>query len=406
MEYLTVALLAISIILSIISIICVKKNKQNLELNERDKKELTNAFSQNVEIISSTLAHAQEKSAETLTVRLHAMDDKILTNNKNVEARLATLERAQTEKLENIRITLERNLATIQASNEKKLSEIKQTVDDKLTSTLNARFKESFKILTEELEKVSKSLGEMQNVSKDVGNLTKILSNVKTTGIFGEIQLGAIIDQILAPEQYLKNVVTNKEGRDPVEFAIKMPGGETGEILLPIDSKFPYTLFSDMQTAYETNDFALFETKRKELVQRIRGMAKDIKDKYICPPATTNFAIMFLPVESLYSEVVKLGLIEELQTKYSVTVAGPTTMAALLNSLQMGFKTLAIQRKSAEVWSVLSSVKTEFDKFNEILLQIQGRLNAANVDLDKLIGTRTRAITRSLKNVTCDSIED
>lgn len=406
MEYLTVALLAISIILSIISIICVKKNKQNLELNERDKKELTNAFSQNVEIISSTLAHAQEKSAETLTVRLHAMDDKILTNNKNVEARLATLERAQTEKLENIRITLERNLATIQASNEKKLSEIKQTVDDKLTSTLNARFKESFKILTEELEKVSKSLGEMQNVSKDVGNLTKILSNVKTTGIFGEIQLGAIIDQILAPEQYLKNVVTNKEGRDPVEFAIKMPGGETGEILLPIDSKFPYTLFSDMQTAYETNDFALFETKRKELVQRIRGMAKDIKDKYICPPATTNFAIMFLPVESLYSEVVKLGLIEELQTKYSVTVAGPTTMAALLNSLQMGFKTLAIQRKSAEVWSVLSSVKTEFDKFNEILLQIQGRLNAANVDLDKLIGTRTRAITRSLKNVTCDTIED
>ena len=287
----------------------------------------------------------------------------------------------------------------MQESNEKKLNEIKRTVDEKLTETLNERFKESFKFLSEELEKVGKTVGEMQNISKDVVNLTKVLSNVKTTGIFGEIQLGAIIEQILSPEQYLKNVVTNKAGRDPVEFAIKMPGGGDGEVLLPVDSKFPFTVYNDMVSAYNENDFALFELKKRELVQRVKGMAKDIKEKYICPPHTTNFAVMFLPVEGLYAEVVKLGLVEELQTKYSVTVAGPTTMAALLNSLQMGFQTLAIQKKTNEVWRVLSSVKTEFGKFNDILAQIQNRLNMANNDLDKLIGVRTRAIARSLKNI-------
>ena len=287
----------------------------------------------------------------------------------------------------------------MQESNEKKLNEIKRTVDEKLTETLNERFKESFKFLSEELEKVGKTVGEMQNISKDVVNLTKVLSNVKTTGIFGEIQLGAIIEQILSPEQYLKNVVTNKAGRDPVEFAIKMPGGGDGEVLLPVDSKFPFTVYNDMVSAYNENDFALFELKKRELVQRVKGMAKDIKEKYICPPHTTNFAVMFLPVEGLYAEVVKLGLVEELQTKYSVTIAGPTTMAALLNSLQMGFQTLAIQKKTNEVWRVLSSVKTEFGKFNDILAQIQNRLNMANNDLDKLIGVRTRAIARSLKNI-------
>ena len=184
-----------------------------------------------------------------------------------------------------------------------------------------------------------------------------------------------------------------------------MPGGDDGEVLLPIDSKFPFTVYNDMVSAYNENDFALFELKKREMVQRVKGMAKDIKEKYICPPYTTNFAVMFLPVEGLYAEVVKLGLVEELQSKYSVTVAGPTTMAALLNSLQMGFQTLAIQKKTNEVWRVLSSVKTEFGKFNEILTQIQNRLNMANNDLDKLIGVRTRAIARSLKNIEVSETE-
>jgi DNA recombination protein RmuC len=239
----------------------------------------------------------------------------------------------------------------------------------------------------------------MQKMSTDVGNLSKMLSNVKTTGIFGEIQLGAIIDEILAPEQYVKNVVTNKSGRDPVEFAIKLPGGDGGEVLLPIDAKFPYTIYTAMQTAYEQSNFAEFEEKKKQLIHTIKSMAKDIQSKYINPPVTTNFAVMFLPIEGLYCEIVKLGLIEELSSKYNVTIAGPTTMAALLNSLQMGFKTLAIQKKSNEVWNILGAVKKEFGTFGDIIDNIQKRLNLASKDLDDLVGVRTRAIQRSLKNV-------
>ena len=239
----------------------------------------------------------------------------------------------------------------------------------------------------------------MQKMSTDVGNLSKMLSNVKTTGIFGEIQLGAIIDEILAPEQYVKNVVTNKAGRDPVEFAIKLPGGDGGEVLLPIDAKFPYTIYTAMQTAYEQSNFAEFEEKKKQLINTIKSMAKDIQSKYINPPVTTNFAVMFLPIEGLYCEIVKLGLIEELSSKYNVTIAGPTTMAALLNSLQMGFKTLAIQKKSNEVWNILGAVKKEFGTFGDIIDNIQKRLNLASKDLDDLVGVRTRAIQRSLKNV-------
>lgn len=409
MEYVSVILLALLLILAVINLICINKNKasvkvdmkdvQGLPLDPKDKRDITESFAYNVKLISSVLESSNEKSNENVRIRLESMGERLEKRDRQVSERLEAMERSQAEKLENIRLALERNLSSMQESNEKKLNEIKRTVDEKLTETLNERFKESFKFLSEELEKVGKTVGEMQNISKDVVNLTKVLSNVKTTGIFGEIQLGAIIEQILSPEQYLKNVVTNKAGRDPVEFAIKMPGGGDGEVLLPVDSKFPFTVYNDMVSAYNENDFALFELKKRELVQRVKGMAKDIKEKYICPPHTTNFAVMFLPVEGLYAEVVKLGLVEELQTKYSVTVAGPTTMAALLNSLQMGFQTLAIQKKTNEVWRVLSSVKTEFGKFNDILAQIQNRLNMANNDLDKLIGVRTRAIARSLKNI-------
>jgi DNA recombination protein RmuC len=288
----------------------------------------------------------------------------------------------------------------MQSNNEKKLEEIQKTVDEKLTKTLNDRFAESFKILTDELARVSKTIGEMQKISSDVGNLTRMLSNVKTTGILGEIQLGAIIDEILTTEQYKKNVVTSKTSRDPVEFAVKLPGGDDGEVLLPIDSKFPYTIYTDMQTAYEENNFTEFEAKRKQLVNTVRSMAKDIKEKYVNPPHTTNFAVMFLPIEGLYAEVVKLGLVEELRAKYSITVAGPTTMAALLNSLQMGFKTLAIQKRSSEVWDTLGAVKTEFEKFEKTLLAVQTRLEGANKELDALVTTRTRAIQRKLRGVT------
>lgn len=399
MIYLAVILCAATLILSVATLIGVKKSKKVSEISKQDKDEITGSFSSSVKIIADALETSNKKSGENVILRLENMDKQIARNGEVTASALEKTERSQLEKLENIRLTLERNVLKMQEGNEKKLSEIKQTVDEKLTETLNNRFKESFKYLTDELEKVTKTVGEMQSISKDVGSLTKVLSNVKTTGIFGEIRLGSIIEQILPPEQYLKNVVTNKQSKDPVEFAIKMPGGNDGEVLLPIDSKFPYTVYTDMQNAYEKNDFAAYEERRKELIQRIKGMAKDIKEKYICPPHTTNFAVMFLPVEGLYAEVVKQGLVEELQAKFSVTVAGPTTMAALLNSLQMGFQTLSIQKKSNEVWRVLNAVKGEFEKFNEILVQIQNRLNVTSGDLDKLIGVRTRAINRSLKEV-------
>lgn len=399
MIYLAVILCAATLILSVATLIGVKKSKNVSEISKQDKDEITGSFSSSVKIIADALETSNKKSGENVILRLENMDKQIARNGELTANALEKTERSQLEKLENIRLTLERNVLKMQEGNEKKLSEIKQTVDEKLTETLNNRFKESFKYLTDELEKVTKTVGEMQSISKDVGSLTKVLSNVKTTGIFGEIRLGSIIEQILPPEQYLKNVITNKQSKDPVEFAIKMPGGNDGEVLLPIDSKFPYTVYTDMQNAYEKNDFAAYEERRKELIQRIKGMAKDIKEKYICPPHTTNFAVMFLPVEGLYAEVVKQGLVEELQAKFSVTVAGPTTMAALLNSLQMGFQTLSIQKKSNEVWRVLNAVKGEFEKFNEILVQIQNRLNVTSGDLDKLIGVRTRAINRSLKEV-------
>jgi DNA recombination protein RmuC len=237
-------------------------------------------------------------------------------------------------------------------------------------------------------------------MSEEVGSLTRVLSNVKTTGIFGEIQLGAIIEQILSPEQYAKNVVTNKATKDPVEFVIRLPGtNNEGEVLLPIDSKFPYTMYNEMQNAFEQNNMAEFESRRKGLISTIKNMAKDISTKYICPPNTTNFAIMFLPIEGLYAEVVKQGLVETLQKDYNITVAGPTTMSALLNSLQMGFQTLAVQKKSADVWNVLENVKMEFKNYNVYVDKIQKNFERVSKDFDNLVGRRTRAIERTLREV-------
>ena len=340
-------------------------------------------------MISSALKMQAESSDKVLQVKIDAMNEKIKEN---------TIIMAQ--RLDEIRIALERNVKNMQDSNERKLAEIQKTVDDKLSQTLNARFKETFDMLLGQLESVTKTVGEMTAMSKDVGSLTKALTNVKTMGIFGEIQLGAIIEQILAPEQYAKNVVTNKLSKDPVEFVIRLPGNtDEGEVLLPIDCKFPYTRYYEMQKAYESNDIARVEMLKKELVQTLKVMAKDIKQKYVCPPVTTNFAIMFLPVEGLYAEVVRLGLVQTLQNDYGITIAGPTTMSALLNSLQMGFQTLAVQKKSADVWTVLENVKAEFNKFQEVVDLIQRKFNSVSNDFEILVGKRTRQINRKLKDV-------
>ena len=303
------------------------------------------------------------------------------------------------QKLENIRKTMENRISALTDDNNRQLETIRKTVDEKLQKTLEDRITQSFKLVSERLEQVHKGLGEMQNLAVGVGDLKKVLSNVKTRGILGEIQLGAILEQILSREQYEENVNTKKSGNSKVEFAIKLPGDDEQTVYLPIDAKFPADVYASLVDAYDTGDAERVDEAVKNLERAVKMSAKEIHDKYVEPPYTTEFAVMFLPFEGLYAEVVRRGLVEVLQREYKVNIAGPTTMAALLNSLQMGFKTLAIQKRSGEVRHVLSAVKTEFDKFGDVLTLTQQRISQANTELDKLIGTRTRSIQRKLRNM-------
>ena len=301
-------------------------------------------------------------------------------------------------RLEAIRITMENRLSSIQNENSIQLDKMRETVDEKLQKTLESRISESFKMVSERLEQVYKGLGEMQTLASGVGDLKKVLSNVKSRGVLGEIQLGAILEEILTKEQYEANVVTKKGSQSFVEYAIKLPG-DSSPVYLPIDAKFPADAYSKLLESYDSGDLTEIESSKSILIKRLKSFAKDIHDKYIDPPNTTEFAIMFLPFEGLYAEAVRLGMVEELQRLYKINIAGPTTTAALLNSLQMGFKTLAIQKRSSEVWDVLGAVKTEFDKFESVLESAQSRIEQANSELDKLIGVRTRQIKRKLKDV-------
>ena len=301
-------------------------------------------------------------------------------------------------RLEAIRITMENRLSSIQNENSIQLDKMRETVDEKLQKTLESRISESFKMVSERLEQVYKGLGEMQTLASGVGDLKKVLSNVKSRGVLGEIQLGAILEEILTKEQYEANVVTKKGSQSFVEYAIKLPG-DSSPVYLPIDAKFPADAYSKLLESYDSRDLTEIESSKTILIKRLKSFSKDIHDKYIDPPNTTEFAIMFLPFEGLYAEAVRLGMVEELQRLYKINIAGPTTTAALLNSLQMGFKTLAIQKRSSEVWDVLGAVKTEFDKFETVLESAQSRIEQANSELDKLIGVRTRQIKRKLKDV-------
>ena len=307
----------------------------------------------------------------------------------------------QTEqKLESIRTTMEVRLNAMQAVTDRRLGEMRQTVDEKLQKTLEDRLQKSFGLVSQQLELVYKGLGEMRTLAAGVGDLKKVLSNVKTRGILGEVQLGAILEQLLAPGQYAENVATVPGSAERVEFAVKLPGDGDGPVWLPIDAKFPQDAYAALLAAYDTADKAAVELAAKELDKRVRGFGKDIHDKYLAPGHTTDFGVMFLPVEGLYAEVVRRGTAERLQREYKIVVAGPTTMAALLNSLQMGFKTLAIQKRSSEVWKVLGGVKAEFDTFGQALAQAQNRLNQASSELENLVGVRTRQIQRKLQQVT------
>ena len=325
---------------------------------------------------------------------------------QSVESSLEKLQARQTDnamqteqKLDQMRRSLSESLERMQTGNQAQLDSIRKTVDEKLQETLDRKLNDSFQLVSQRLEQVYKGLGEMQTLAAGVGDLKKVLSNVKTRGVLGEIQLGAILEQLLTPDQYAVNVATKQGSQANVEYAIRLPGTDGSPVWLPVDAKFPLDAYEQLLAAYDTADAAQVEVAVKALKTRVKSFAKDVQTKYIDPPNTTDFAILFIPVEGLYAELVRAGMVEILQREYKVTLAGPTTMSALLNSLQMGFRTLAIQKRSSEVWKVLGAVKSEFDKFATVLEAAQNRLNQANSELDKLVGTRTRQIQRTLKNV-------
>lgn len=309
--------------------------------------------------------------------------------------------------MKEFRQVLEERQQQLVTHTEKQLEEIRQTVDEKLQQTLNARLSQSFRLVTEQLESVQKGLGEMQSLAQDVGGLKRVLSNVKTRGNIGEIQLSMLLEQILAPEQYEANVHTKRGSEAVVEFAVKLPGKDNARdfVYLPIDAKFPKDVYEQLLDAYDTSDSQAIETAGKLLESTIKKMAKDISDKYLAPPATTDFGIMFLPFEGIYAEVVRRSaLLEDLQRNYKVVVTGPTTLAAILNSLQMGFRTLAIQKHSGEVWTILGAVKKEFEKVGGMLEKAHKNLQTASGQIEEVLGTRTRAIQRKLKDV--DTLSD
>lgn len=354
-----------------------RDQKMSEELN-RLRQELVQYMQTSFQGLGDLMATGQQQSAQQQNLRLEEL----------------------LKQMEYMRQTVEHRLMRIQTDNEKRLGEIRDTVDEKLQKTLEDRIGQSFQLVSQRLEQVYRGLGEMQTLASGVGDLKKVLSNVKTRGILGEIQLSAILEQILSPQQYDTNVATRPNGRERVEFAVRLPGEGDRPVYLPIDAKFPSDTYARLDEAYGSGDQARIAEAGKLFEAKLKAFAKDIHDKYVEPPYTTDFAIMFLPVESLYAEAVRRGMVETLQREYKINIAGPTTMAALLNSLQMGFQTLAIQKRSGQVWDVLGAVKTEFDKFGTVLAAAQQRLNQANTELDKLVGVRTRKIQRQLRDVT------
>ena len=423
MQYIDYILLALLIVVAVLNIVILLTNSKNKNLADkfadlendvkdymdRSQRDTIDSVARQMELSSKSTRETQialaTRDSERFNMFSQTTNDSLDTLRKTVsdmtnslDSRMTAFQKQTTAQMETIRQSTEKRMADMQASNEKKLEEMRRTVDEKLQKTLEERINQSFKLVSDRLDQVYKSLGEMQKVGAGVEDLKKVLSNVKTRGILGEVQLGAILEEILSPEQYEVNIATKKGSADRVEFAVKLPGEGETPVYLPIDAKFPLDAYQNLLDAYDSADPQQLQQAVKELKTRIKGFGKDIHNKYIDVPNTTEFAIMFLPVEGLYAEAVKRGLVEELQ-KDKINLAGPTTMAALLNSLQMGFRTLAIQKSSGQVWKVLGEVKTEFEKFETVLDKAQQRMQQASQELDSLVGTRTRAINRKLRDV-------
>lgn len=352
----------------------LSKNEINTELKNFEESQRNNI---------SEISNLQKNHLESFSNQLNKLTDNNLTELKEMKQ------------------LIEEKLLSIQDNNQKQLDKMRETVDEKLHNTLERRLGESFKLVSERLEQVQNGLGEMKTLATGVVRLEKVLSNVKTKGVLGEYQLHNLLEQILSNEQYAQNVKVKKGSNAVVEFAVKMPGSKGGNesVWLPIDSKFPTEDYENLLNAYDNSDIETIELMRKQIIAKITSFAKDISEKYIDPPNTTDFAIMFLPLEGLYAEILRIpGLFETIITKYKVTITGPTTISAFLNSLQMGFRTLAIEKRSSEVWELLSEVKKEFGAFGEVLERTKSKLQQASNEIDKA-GTRSRAIERKLKDV-------
>lgn len=365
----------------------MQNRKENADAIDR----LTKQLEDKLERINENMLRSTKENREDIKTTLKEFQDSFSSEIKKfTEAQGQKFDAMATKQDELVKST------------ELKLEKMRETVDEKLHKTLEERLGQSFKLVSERLEAVQKGLGEMQTLANGVGDLKKVLNNVKTRGVLGEYQLGNILEQILAPEQYDANVKTKKGSNDLVEFAIKLPGkdDEGAQVYLPIDAKFPQDDYVRLQDAFDAGDAAGIETATKSLMNAVKKFAKDIHEKYVDPPHTTDISILFLPVEGLYAEVVRHPqMVSDLQRDYQVIITGPSTLAAILNSFAMGFRTLAIQKRSSEVWKVLGAVKTEFSKFGGVLEKAQKKINEANKELDALVGTRTKMMLSKLKRV-------
>jgi DNA recombination protein RmuC len=423
-EFINLVLLAISCFLLVIMFF--KKKNDGSDALERKVDELEkylmrieNAFREDFRNNREELATALEKNSRSQLEKLEALISKIEEKNRenkesiekafkgfqeNFDRNVESFNNLQREKFGQ----LADKQKELVESTEKQLEQMRATVDEKLQKTLNERLSQSFELVGKQLESVQNGLGEMRNIASDVGGLKKVLSNVKLRGNVGEVQLAMLLEQILAPTQYEANVRTKEGSADPVEFAIKLPGRSDDEkniVYLPIDAKFPKDVYENLVNAYDKGVSEEIESATKLMEIAIKKNAKDIRDKYIDPPNTTDFAIMFLPFESIYAEVIRRSaLVDQLRDEFKITVAGPTTLVAILNSLQMGFRTLALQKRSSEVWKILGSVKKEFDTFGGLLEKAQKNIQTGLGQLDDIVGTRTRAIKRQLRSV--DTLPD
>ena len=416
MESVIVISLIVVAVCSIATLLYVIKQSRG-ERSQMDEETLRRLLSEQMAETARQIQQVREELTRTLREQL---TENRMELSRRVEDLRKEIVGNQAMQIQQLQATLNQNLLTtnelqrekmeamtrqqeqLVKSTEKRLDDMRVMVEEKLQKTLNERIGQSFELVRTQLENVQQGLGEMKNLAQDVGGLKRVLTNVKTRGTFGEVQLAALLEQMLSPEQYEANVKTKKRGTEFVEFAIKLPGKEDGLecVYLPIDAKFPKDAYEQYLDAYEQGNVEAINATSRQLETIIKKMARDIRDKYLDPPYTTDFGIMFLPFENIYAEVIRrTSLVEQLQREFRVMVTGPTTLGAILNSLQMGFRTLAIEKRSSEVWTVLAAVKTEFGKFGGMLQKVQKNLETAGSQLDEVIGKRTRAIERKLKNI-------